>query len=510
MSEYEYLVEMKGIVKRFPNVIANKNAYFSLRKGEVHALLGENGAGKSTLMNILYGIYRPDAGEIWVYGKKAEIKGPKDALKLGIGMVHQQFKLIPVHTVAENVILGLREMGFVLHGKKINQKLSEVIDKYGWKISPEARVWQLSAGEKQQVELLKMLIRQVRILILDEPTSVLTPQETILLFQTLRKMASQGLGIVLITHKLDEVFSVSDRVTVMRGGETVATKNVTDTNIEELVELMIGRPLLKISTTRKVVRERPVLQVLNLRVLNDKGLEAVRNISFNLYRGEILGIAGVSGNGQQELLEALAGLRKPFSGKILLDGVDITGKHPREIISNGVAYIPAEALRYSAPEMTVAENLILKGYRSKEFSNKLLIRWKNVEAKAIDLVNSFRIVTPSINNKLGNLSGGNVQRLVLARELGTYPNLRVILAAYPTRGLDIASTETIHQEIINKSEQGASVLLVSEELEELAALSDRIMVMYRGEIVGMLEKGQYDFEEIGLMMTGVKRMEVSA
>lgn len=508
MTEQEYLVEMRGIVKSFPNVMANKNANFTLLRGEVHALLGENGAGKSTLMNILYGIYKPDAGEIWVYGKKVDIKGPRDALKLGIGMVHQQFKLIPVHTVAENVILGMKEMGILLDTRKIYRQLSEFIASYGWKISPDARVWQLSAGEKQQVELLKALFRKVKILILDEPTSVLTPQETTVLFQTLRKMASQGLGIILITHKLEEVFSVSDRVTVMRGGETVATKNVKDTNIEELVELMIGRPLLKISPARKIAYDVPVLQVSNLVVLNDKGLEAVRNVSFRLFKGEMLGIAGVSGNGQQELLEAVAGLRKVVSGKILLDGVEITNKHPKEIIERGVGYIPAESLRYSAPEMTVAENLILKAYRNAEFSNKLMIKWKTVEKRSAELVKYFRIVTPSVKNKVGNLSGGNVQRLVLARELGTHPNLRVILAAYPTRGLDIASTEAIHQELVKKSEQGVSVLLVSEELEELAALCDRIMVMYRGEIVGVLQGGQYDIEEIGLMMTGVKRMEV--
>jgi simple sugar transport system ATP-binding protein len=510
MSGPEYLVEMRGIVKKFPNVVANDNVSFTLRPGEVHALLGENGAGKSTLMNILYGIYRPDAGEIWVYGKKVDIRGPRDALSLGIGMVHQQFKLIPVHTVAENVILGLRELGFVINERKINKELTQLIQTYGWTISPNARVWQLSAGEKQQVELLKALYRKVRILILDEPTSVLTPQETVALFQTLRKMASQGLGVVLITHKLEEVFSVADRVTVMRSGRNVATKNVNETNIEELVELMIGRPLLKITSARRVDTSKPVLEASGLVVFGDKGLEAVRNVSFKLYRGEILGIAGVSGNGQTELLEALAGLRKIIRGKVLLDGLDITNKHPQEIIDAGVSYVPAEALRYSAPDMTVAENLVLKAYRNHLFANRFMIRWRDVNRKAEELVKAFRIVTPTITNKVANLSGGNIQRLVLARELGILPNTKVILAAYPTRGLDIASTEQIHQELVGRAEQGVAVLLVSEELEELMALSDRIMVMYRGEIVGVLRRGEYDVEEIGLMMTGVKRAEVSA
>lgn len=510
MSGPEYLVEMRGIVKKFPNVVANDNVNFTLRPGEVHALLGENGAGKSTLMNILYGIYRPDAGEIWVYGKKVDIRGPRDALTLGIGMVHQQFKLIPVHTVAENVILGLRELGFVINERKINNELTQLIQTYGWTISPNARVWQLSAGEKQQVELLKALYRKVRILILDEPTSVLTPQESVALFQTLRKMATQGLGVVLITHKLEEVFNVADRVTVMRAGRNVATKNVNETNIEELVELMIGRPLLKITSTRSLDTSKPVLEASGLVVLGDKGLEAVRNVSFKLYRGEILGIAGVSGNGQTELLEALAGLRKIVRGKVWLDGVDITNRHPQEIIDAGVSYIPAEALRYSAPEMTVAENLVLKAYRNHLFGNRFLIRWRDVNLKAEELVKAFRIVTPTISNKVANLSGGNIQRLVLARELGILPNTKVILAAYPTRGLDIASTEQIHQELVRRAEKGVAVLLVSEELEELISLSDRIMVMYRGEIVGVLRKGEYDVEEIGLMMTGVKRAEVSA
>ncbi|GBC72386.1 Ribose import ATP-binding protein RbsA [archaeon HR03] len=316
--------------------------------------------------------------------------------------------------------------------------------------------------------------------------------------------------MVLITHKLEEVFNVADRVTVMRAGRNVATKNVNETNIEELVELMIGRPLLKITSTRSLDTSKPVLEASGLVVLGDKGLEAVRNVSFKLYRGEILGIAGVSGNGQTELLEALAGLRKIVRGKVWLDGVDITNRHPQEIIDAGVSYIPAEALRYSAPEMTVAENLVLKAYRNHLFGNRFLIRWRDVNLKAEELVKAFRIVTPTISNKVANLSGGNIQRLVLARELGILPNTKVILAAYPTRGLDIASTEQIHQELVRRAEKGVAVLLVSEELEELISLSDRIMVMYRGEIVGVLRKGEYDVEEIGLMMTGVKRAEVSA
>ncbi len=505
----QYLVEMINIVKRFPNVLANNNACFNLRRGEVHALLGENGAGKTTLMNILYGIYRADQGEIKVNGVKVDIRSPRDAIKLGIGMVHQQFKLIPVHTVAENVILGLKSIGYVINRRKINQELSAMISAYGWKISPETPVWQLSAGEKQQVELLKALYRKARILILDEPTSVLTPQETLALFRTIRKMAAEGLGIVLITHKLEEALSVSDRVTVMRAGKTVATKPTGETNVEELVNLMIGRPLVKFQHARKVDHDRPVLEIKDLVVYNDKGLEAVKNVSFKLYKGEILGIAGISGNGQQELLESIAGLRKIAAGKVLLDSIEITNRHPLEIINLGVSYIPAEALRYIATEMTVAENLFLKAYRLKEFTRGILVNWKAVEQKGKELVERFNIVTPSVKNKAGKLSGGNIQRLVLARELETIAGLKIILAAYPTRGLDIASTEFIHQELLKKADCGVGILLVSEDIEELMALSDRIMVMYRGEIMGILERGEYEVEDIGLMMTGVKRAEVS-
>ncbi|MEM1987830.1 MAG: ATP-binding cassette domain-containing protein, partial [Candidatus Caldarchaeum sp.] len=331
-----------------------------------------------------------------------------------------------------------------------------------------------------------------------------------ILFKTLRKMAAEGIGVVLITHKLDEVMAVSDRVTVMRAGRTVATKPTRETNVEDLVNMMIGRPLIKIQTPRVVARNKPVLEVSSLVVLNDKGLEAVRRVSFKLYEGEILGVAGVSGNGQQELLEAIAGMRKAVSGRVFLNSLDITNRHPLEIINAGVAYIPAESLRYSAPDMTVAENLFLKAYRLKEFSKGFLINWRNLEEKSKQLIKDFNIVTPSTRNKVGNLSGGNVQRLVLARELETIPDLKVILAGYPTRGLDIASTEFIHQMLLKKTGQGVAVLLVSEELEELMSLSDRIMVMYKGEVVGVLERGRYDLEEIGLMMTGVRREEVSA
>ncbi len=507
MESPQTLVEMRGISKRFPGVQANDSANFTLFRGEVHALLGENGAGKTTLMNILYGLYRPDAGEIYVKGKPVQIRSPHDAISLGIGMVHQQFRLIPTHTVAENIIVGSKEIGFTLNYDAINEELSKLIKFYGWAIRPDSRVWQLSAGEKQQVELLKALYRKAEILILDEPTSVLTPQESTVLFQTLRRMASQGLGVVLISHKLDEVMGVTDRVTVMRKGKTVATKLTKETSPEELAYLMIGRQIGVIEAKKNVAPGPPLLETYNLKILDDKGLLAVKGLSIKLHSSEILGVAGVSGNGQQELVESLAGLRKVEEGKILIGGTDMTNKPPSMFIDSGVAYIPPETLRYTAAGMTVAENIILKAYKRGKFSRRFLINWKTVSNEAEKLVKTFNIVTPSLKTRAGSLSGGNIQRLVLARELTLQDDIRVVIAAYPTKGLDVASTEFIQRKLAESRDKGIGVLLVSEDLEELAMLCDRIIVMYKGEIVGELVRGEFDLETIGLMMTGVKRAE---
>ena len=508
----EILVEMRGITKRFPNVLANDRVDFTLLRGEVHALLGENGAGKTTLMNILYGLYRLDEGEIWIKGRRVNIRSPRDAIRNGIGMVHQQFRLIPTHTVAENVILGLKEAGFYLNYSDINERLREIISFYGWNISPSARVWQLSAGEKQQVELLKALYRKADILILDEPTSVLTPQETTQLFATLRKMAGEGLGIILISHKLDEVMQVSDRVTVMRRGRVVATKPTRETNPNELANLMVGRPLITSFERLNKPSEKPILRVENLHVLDDKGLPAVRGVSFTIRRGEILGIAGVTGNGQQELAETIAGIRKAVSGKIILDDVDVTNKGSMFMIRQGVAYIPAESSKCVAYQMSVAENLVMKSFRYEPFSKSIVIDWNSIKQHAERLIDAFSIVTPSPNTRAGNLSGGNIQRLILARELTGLPGSsapKLIIATYPTRGLDVAATEFVRRTLIQNRDQGAAILLVSEDLEEIMMLSDRIAVMYRGEIVGVLEQREFDVEVIGMMMTGAKRGEAA-
>jgi simple sugar transport system ATP-binding protein len=503
-KEKQPLVEMIGIVKRFPGVVANDEVNFTLMPGEVHALLGENGAGKTTLMNILYGLYRPDRGTIKIMGRPVTINSPSKAIKLGIGMVHQNFRLIPTHTVAENVILNAPNVGFFIDWQKIHEELRQQIAKYGWRISPESRVWQLSAGEKQQVEILKLLYRGSRILIFDEPTSVLTPQESKMLFTTMRKMAEEGKGVVLITHKLDEALSVSDRITVMRKGRVALVKPTSMTNRDELALAMIGRQEGASLQPQPGPRtDRPVLSVINLFVEGDKEELAVKGASLDVHRGEILGIAGVSGNGQVELAEAIARVRKIKSGRILLDGEDATSFTPRQMYENGVAYIPPEGARTGVvSELTVLENAILKSYRYSPISNKLLIRWKEAAKLAGMLIERYQVVAPSINAKVKTLSGGNIQRLVLARELlgNMLIKPKLIIAVYPTSGLDIGAAEYVRANLTSMRNEGAGILLISEDLDELLRMSDRIAVMYEGRVVGIFDGYRASKEEIGMLM----------
>lgn len=500
----ERLVELRGIVKRFPGVAANDGVDFELRCGEVHALLGENGAGKTTLVNILYGLYKPDEGEIYVRGRKVELKSPKDAISLGIGMVHQNFKLVESHTVLENIILGLKEDGLKIDFERHRGRIIELAEKYGWRIDPGARIWQLSAGEKQQVELLKILYRGAEILILDEPTSVLTHQETRRLFEALRRMAREGKGIIFITHKLNEVMEVSDRVTVMRKGRVIITKETRETTKAELANYMIGRPV--VFSQRKVSAQpgATVLKIVDLKVSGDRGYPAVNGVSLEVERGEILGIAGVSGNGQVELAEAIAGLRKPLAGRILLNGADVTGMDAGRMIEFGVAYIPPEGNKLGiVPEFRVVDNLFLKAYRYPPYSNKLLLNWGKMLEKARELVKEFGVVTPSVFSKARSLSGGNIQRLILARELsgivGGTP--RLIVATYPTKGLDVGAAEFVHDLLLRYKEMGSGIIFISEDLEELLLLSDRIAVMSGGRIRGVLTRGEADAEKIGLLMS---------
>lgn len=501
----EELIVLRGIVKRFPGAVANDHIDFTLRKGEVHALLGENGAGKTTLVNIIYGLYKPDEGEIYVKGKKVELKSPKDAIALGIGMVHQNFRLIETHTILENIILGAKDLEFIINFKQHGEKIRRLAENYGWKVDPEVKVWQLSAGEKQQVELLKVLYRGADILILDEPTSVLTPQETKELFRALRRMASEGKGIIFITHKLNEVFEVSDRVTVMRKGRIVVTKNTNETKHEELAYYMVGRPVVFRPEIAENVFGEEVARIIDLEALSDKGVLALQKVNLTIKAGEIVGIAGVSGNGQVELAEVMVGLRKATGGKVIICGINVTNEGPRRIIELGVAYIPSETIRWGIiPDMRVVDNLFLKAYRYPPYSNKLIVKWKKIFEESEKLVKEFEIITPSIFARARTLSGGNLQRLVLARELsgiinGEIPKL--IVAAYPTKGLDVGATDFVHRTLLRYKRLGSGILFISEDLDEIMMLSDRIAVMLEGRITGILSREEASIEKLGLLMS---------
>ena len=502
MPDPALAVEMRGIVKRFPGVLANDHVDLAVRSGEVHALLGENGAGKTTLMNILYGIYHPDEGEIYLKGKRVHIRSPRDAISLGIGMVHQQFRLVLSHTVAENVVLGLPRP-FLFPDRPARQKLREFAQRYGLAVDPDARLWQLSAGEQQRLEIIKALYRGADILILDEPTSMLTPQEIGELMSTVRRMAAEGKTVIFITHKLNEVFAASDRVTVLRQGKVVTTLDTSQTDKLELARLMVGREVLFRLVKRPVQPGPKVLEVSDLDVLGDRGLMAVKGASFHIAAGEILGIAGVAGNGQRELVEALAGLRPVARGRVLLEGEDVTNQSPRLLAGRGVCYVPAERVVGTVPNLSVAENFILKAYDQAPFCRRLFLDRAAVEAHADRLIAEYGVATPSPETPLKLLSGGNIQRAILARETSGAP--RLLIAAHPTSGLDVGATEYIRQTLLAQREQGTAILLVSEDLEEILQLSDRIAVMYGGQIMGILPAERADLEVIGMMMAGIHR-----
>lgn len=494
----KYLVEMRGIVKRFPTVVALDNVDFRVRQGEIHALLGENGAGKTTLMRILYGMYKPDAGEIIVEGHRASIGSPRDALKMGIGMVHQHFMLVDKLTVLENVALFVEE-GFRISFNGIRSRMEELSKTYGLKIDLNAKIWQLSAGEQQKVEILKTLYRNVKLLILDEPTSVLTPIESEELFKSLRRMVETGKSIILITHRLNEALTASDSITILRKGKVVAEVKPREASRLELVNMIVGRPLefkSRINNARK--GGKPVLEVERLRVLDDRGLVAVKNVSFVMKEGEILGVAGVAGNGQRELVEALTGLRRVEKGTVKIMGMDVTNSLPEKIIRLGVAHIPEDRFRYGvAPDLSVAENMIMKLYGEK-FSRGIFMDAEAIQRETEKLVQEFEIVAPSVNAPVSLLSGGNIQKLIVARELSINP--KILVASNPTSGLDIASTNYVHWIFHRLREAGGSVLLVSEDLEEVLALSNRILVMKEGKIVREFGEG-VSMSEVGLAMT---------
>jgi ABC-type uncharacterized transport system ATPase subunit len=496
-------VEMRGIVKRFPGVLANDHVSFEAGVGEIHALLGENGAGKTTLMNILYGIYHPDEGDIYIRGQRVTIRSPRDAIDLGIGMVHQQYRLVPTHSVAENVVLGLPG-NLLFPDRAARRKLEEFSNKYGLSVDPEARIWQLSAGEQQRVEIVKALYRGAGILILDEPTSMLTPGEIDDLLSIVRRMASDGHTIIFITHKLDEALDISDRVTVLRKGKVVATQETARTDKPSLARLMVGREVLFRLEKKPPTVGHSVLKVKGLHALNDRALPAVKNVSFNVSAGEILGIAGVAGNGQRELVEALVGLRRSTKGQVLVGEQDVTNQPPRTLIDQGICYVPGERLVGLVPGLSVAENLILKDYCDAPFAQGAFLNYAAINAHADRLVTQYSVTAPSRETPVRLLSGGNIQRVILARETCQAPTL--LIAAHPTSGLDVGATESIRQLLLEQRDQGTAVLVVSEDLEEVLQLSDRIAVMFEGEIMGIVQAEEADLELIGMMMAGAHRM----
>ncbi len=492
---------MRGITKSFPGVVANDNLDFQLLPGEVHALLGENGAGKTTLMNILYGLYRPDSGQIIVKGREAKINSPKDAVQLGIGMVHQHLKLVSTHSVGENVILGLNEPRFILKMDEVHDRIHELGRRYGLPVNPQQKIWQLSMGERQRVEILKILFRESDILVLDEPTALLAPPEIRELFSALRRMASESRGVVFISHKMNEVFEVSDRITVLRRGRAVATMRPQATNAAELANLMVGRPVL-FKLDKKPFSPGPkVLELQNVEVMGDKGVPALNGVSLEIRAGEILGLAGVAGNGQRELSEVTTGLRRLTKGKIYVNRVDFTSSSPLDFLNAGISYIPEDRQGVgSVASLSVAENLVLREYRNGPFARNIWLDSKAIDKHASQLVSEFSIMTPDTRNPVQNLSGGNLQKLILARELSRKPKL--VVAEHPTRGLDVGATEYVHQRLIQLREQGGAVLLISEDLDEILTLSDTVAVIYEGKIVGLLSAQQAAVEVVGMMMAG--------
>jgi simple sugar transport system ATP-binding protein len=501
----EPAVTMRGITKRFPGVVANDRVDFEACVGEVHALLGENGAGKSTLSNILTGLYRADEGELELYGRPAEFHSPRDALDAGIGMVHQHFRLVEPFTVAENIVLGdHRDVGrsFRLHPRLIEQRVAGLGKRYGLAVDPRARIWQLSVGEQQRVEILKALYREAQVLILDEPTAVLTPQEAEALFETLRAMAAEGRTVIFISHKLHEVTAVADRVTVLRGGRSIGTVEAAGATSQSLAALMVGRDV-------DVARRREssstigevMLELEGLSAVGDRGGEALSDVSLVVRSGEVLGIAGVAGNGQRELAEAVTGMRQLAAGTVRVAGVELRTGDPRSAITAGIAHVPEDRLHTGvSPSLSIASNVALKSYRTDAAGP--FLRLRSIRDRALELIRRYDVKTPGPETPARRLSGGNLQKVVLAREFSSDP--RVLVAAGPTRGLDVGAIETVHGYLREAADRQVAVLLISEDLDEVLTLADRIAVMYEGAIVGEVDARTATVEEIGLLMAGVQ------
>jgi simple sugar transport system ATP-binding protein len=506
-------LEMRGIVKKFPGVLANDHVDFDVKAGEIHALLGENGAGKSTLMKVLYGLYQPEEGDILLNGERIEIHSPTDSIAHGIGMIHQHFMLVDNLSVAQNVALGLKSTREPrLDLDVVSARIVELAEKYGLEVDPNATISKLAVGQRQRVEIIKALYRGAALLVLDEPTAVLTPQEVEDIFNILREMAKEGHALIFISHKLDEIIDLTDRVTVLRDGRAIGTRQTAEVTKRDLANMMVGREVL-------LERERIPTEVGNVRLslndvtaVNDDGQTVLKGISLEVRSGEIIGVAGVSGNGQKPLAEVVAGLWPAKKGQIRVEDRDVTNLSTSEVFAAGVSYIPEERMHDGViKNFTVAENLILQDHVHKPYSNGLFMNFGKIDNHAQEMIVEFNIKTPSKDTPIKNLSGGNIQKLILAREISRRP--RVLIAAQPTRGVDIGATEYIHNQLLQQRAEGLATLLISEDLDEIRALADRIVVMFGGEIMGVVDSDDATIEELGLMMAGEKletvRMKVS-
>ncbi|MBK8984997.1 MAG: ABC transporter ATP-binding protein [Chloroflexi bacterium] len=499
---------MRGIVKKFPGVLANDHVDFDVKAGEIHALLGENGAGKSTLMKILYGLYQPEEGEILLNGRPIAIHSPTDSIAHGIGMIHQHFMLVENVTVAENVALGLKSSrGARLDLDVVSARIRDLAEKYGLQVDPQAIISKLAVGERQRVEIVKALYRGAALLVLDEPTAVLTPQEVDDLFLIFKQMAADGHALIFISHKLHEIFALTDRVSVLRDGRMIGTVNTADVTKADLANMMVGREVLLTRHRPPVAVGDARLRLENVSATNDDGKPVLKNVSFEIRSGEILGVAGVSGNGQRPLAEAIAGLQFVAHGQVLLEGQNVTNLSPAQMFNAGLSYIPEERMHDGViKNFSVAENAILQDHIRPPFSKGIFLNFKEIANHAQELIESFNVKTPSRETLIKNLSGGNIQKLILARELARQP--RVLIAAQPTRGVDIGATEYIHSQLLRQRAEGLATLLISEDLDEVKALSDRIMVLFGGEVMGIVDNDAVTVAQLGLMMAGERAEQV--
>lgn len=494
-------VEMKGIGKSFVGVRANNNVDLSVKSGDILGLLGENGAGKTTLMNILYGLYQPDQGEILINGEPVNLKTPKDSMHVGVGMIHQHFMLIQKHTVLDNIILGFDDVPFFFPQRSMRERIAQFSEKYGLQIDPDKRIWELSAGEQQRVEIIKALLHKADLLIMDEPTSVLTPQEADELFEILKRLSRDGHTSILISHKLDEIMGVCNRVLVMRKGEKTGEANIADVTEKKLAHMMVGREISLHYPKKKLPQGDVILDVDKLTVKSDQDLVIVKDLSFSVRKNEIMGIAGVSGNGQREMVESITGLRMSESGTINLKGEEITNRSARYIHDKGITHVPEERIKFgTVANLLLLENSVLKQHHTHPFSMRKMMSYSSIKKHAEKLVEDFKVDAASIHTPIKNLSGGNMQKLILGREISASPEL--LIAAHPTYGLDVGAADYIRKKLIECRDEGGSVLLVSEDLEELFQVCDRVAVMFEGRFMGIVDPETCDIDNVGLMMAG--------